>query len=72
MEIKLRKFEESDIEKIENWYINLNEWMEWDAPWEWENYTFNKEKGRVANLFLGLIAGASIASIIFLLFIFVI
>ena len=44
MQIKLRKFEESDIEKIENWYINLNEWMEWDAPWEWENYTFNKEK----------------------------
>ncbi len=32
----------------------------------------NKEKGRVANLFLGLVAGASIASIIFLLVIFVI
>lgn len=33
-EVILRRFEETDIAKIKEWYTDKKEWMLWDAPWE--------------------------------------
>lgn len=43
MDIVLKKFEEIDIEKIEYWFTKCTDWQKYDAPWEWENYIFEKQ-----------------------------
>lgn len=42
--IELRKFEDSDLAQIKNWYLNMVEWQLWDAPWEKVEYNENRQK----------------------------
>lgn len=44
MYVELREFNKSNIDKIEEWFVTNNEWMNWDAPWEWTDYIFDKEE----------------------------
>lgn len=44
MFVQLKNFEKNNIHKIEEWFIKNNEWMNWDAPWEWKDYIFNKDE----------------------------
>lgn len=51
MEIKgqkvlLRDFIKEDIADRINWETVDTEWLEWDAPWEMEEESFNPEKYR--------------------------
>ncbi len=41
LNLKLRNFEENDIEKFKYWFTIETEWMNWDAPWEWIDYEFD-------------------------------
>ena len=53
-EVKLKKFEEQDLEKIKEWYTNNLEWKLWDAPWEKNEYDRERQriyrKNRTENL----------------------
>lgn len=42
--IELRKFEDSDLIQIKNWYLNMVEWQLWDVPWEEVEYDENGQK----------------------------
>lgn len=40
----LRDMIESDIEDYVRWFTAETEWMDWDAPWEWEETTEEAER----------------------------
>ena len=42
--IVLRDMKESDIEDYVRWFTVETEWMNWDAPWEWEETTEEAER----------------------------
>ncbi len=42
--IRLRDMKESDIEDYVCWFTVETEWMDWDAPWEWEETTEEAER----------------------------
>ena len=44
MNIELKNFKNSDIDNFEYWFTTNTEWMNWDAPWEWIDYKFNKKE----------------------------
>ena len=46
--LKLRAFKESDIDDYVSWNTTKTEWMDWDAPWE-EN-DFNSDEYRKSRL----------------------
>ena len=42
--ICLRDMIPSDIEDYVRWFTTETEWMDWDAPWEWEETTEEAER----------------------------
>ena len=42
--IVLRDMKASDIEDYVRWFTVETEWMDWDAPWEWEETTEEAER----------------------------
>ena len=42
--IVLRDMIPSDIEDCVRWFTTETEWMDWDAPWEWEETTEEAER----------------------------
>lgn len=47
--IELRNFEETDLNKIKQWYTQKNEWQLWDAPWDRVEYAEEKQKNNRSN-----------------------
>lgn len=51
MNLNLRNFKREDIQRIKYWFTECTDWMNYDAPWEWENYVYD-EKYQLKNRLL--------------------